>query len=156
HSVVFGGFSAKSLQERIVDTGATLVFTADAQMRGGKVIPLKTVLEEALAMGGCGTVRQVIVYRRTGGDTPWHSQRDVWLHDFEAGQPATHEPPALDAEHPLFILYTSGSTGKPKGIQHSSAGYLLWATLTVKWTFDLKPSDVFWCTADVGWVTGHT
>ncbi|MGE4334851.1 MAG: acetate--CoA ligase [Pigmentiphaga sp.] len=156
HSVVFGGFSAKSLHERIVDTGASLVFTADAQVRGGKVIPLKPVLEEALAMGGCGAVRQVVVYRRTGDDTPWHSQRDVWLHDFEAGQPDTHEPPAIDAEHPLFILYTSGSTGKPKGIQHSSAGYLLWATLTVKWSFDLKPTDVFWCTADVGWVTGHT
>ena len=156
HSVVFGGFSAKSLHERIVDTGATLVFTADAQVRGGKVIPLKAALEDALALGGCGAVRQVVVYQRTGTEVTWHPQRDVWLHDFTANQPETHQAPALAAEHPLFILYTSGSTGKPKGIQHASAGYLLWATLTMKWSFDLKPDDVFWCTADVGWITGHT
>ncbi len=156
HSVVFGGFSAKSLQERIVDTGAVLVFTADAQVRGGRTIPLKATLDEAFSLGGCQSVRQVVVYRRTGDDLPWNSQHDLWLHEFTADQPATHQPPALDAEHPLFILYTSGSTGKPKGIQHASAGYLLWAALTMKWSFDLKPADIFWCTADVGWITGHT
>ncbi|GAA4323163.1 acetate--CoA ligase [Pigmentiphaga soli] len=156
HSVVFGGFSAKSLQERIVDVGASLVITADEQMRGGKRIPLKPAVEEAFAMGGCEAVRKVIVYRRTGGDVAWNDGRDVWMHDVERGQPELCEPVQVNAEHPLFVLYTSGSTGKPKGVQHSSAGYLLWALLTVKWTFDLKPDDIYWCTADVGWITGHT
>ncbi|MEI2417300.1 acetate--CoA ligase [Orrella sp. JC864] len=156
HSVVFGGFSAKSLQERIVDVGATLVITADEQVRGGKTIPLKPAVEEAFGMGGCEAVRQVIVYRRTGGKVAWNEGRDLWMHEVEQGQPDTCEPVAVNAEHPLFILYTSGSTGKPKGVQHSSAGYLLWALLTMKWTFDLKPEDVYWCTADVGWITGHS
>ncbi|MBJ7265174.1 MAG: acetate--CoA ligase, partial [Burkholderiaceae bacterium] len=156
HSVVFGGFSAKSLQERIVDVGATLVITADEQVRGGKTIPLKPAVEEAFELGGCDAVRNVIVYRRTGGKVAWHPTRDVWLHDVTEGQSDQCEPVAVPAEHPLFILYTSGSTGKPKGVQHASAGYLLWALLTVKWTFDARPDDVFWCTADVGWITGHT
>jgi acetyl-CoA synthetase len=156
HSVVFGGFSAKSVQERIVDAGATLVLAADEQMRGGKAIALKPAIDEAFAMGGCEAVRKVIVYRRTGGEVNWVAERDVWLHDVMDGQPSTCEPVAVGAEHPLFILYTSGSTGKPKGVQHSTGGYLLWAALTMKWTFDIKRSDVFWCTADVGWVTGHT
>ncbi len=156
HSVVFGGFSAKSLHERITDTQATLAITADAQMRGGRSIALKSVLEDALAMGGCEAVRKVVVYRRTGGEVSWNPERDSWLHELEAGQPDTHQPVPVNAEHPLFILYTSGSTGKPKGVQHASAGYLLWAKLTMGWTFDLKPEDIFWCTADVGWVTGHT
>ncbi len=156
HSVVFGGFSAKSLQERIVDAGATLVFAADEQMRGGRAIALKPAVDEALAAGGCEAVRHVIVYRRTGGKIDWHPERDKWLHDVVAGQAETCEPVWVGAEHPLFILYTSGSTGTPKGVQHSSAGYLLWTLLTMKWTFDLKPSDVFWCTADVGWITGHS
>jgi acetyl-CoA synthetase len=156
HSVVFGGFSAKSVQERIVDAGATLVLAADEQMRGGKAIALKPAIDEAFAMGGCEAVRKVIVYRRTGGKVNWVAERDVWLHDVMDGQPSTCEPVAVGAEHPLFILYTSGSTGKPKGVQHSTGGYLLWAALTMKWTFDIKRSDVFWCTADVGWVTGHT
>jgi acetyl-CoA synthetase len=156
HSVVFGGFSAKSLQERIVDIGATLVIAADEQMRGGKAIPLKPAVDEAFALGGCDAVRKVIVYQRTGGKVAWDAARDVWLHDVCANQPDTCEPVWVSAEHPLFVLYTSGSTGKPKGVQHSSGGYLLWAILTMKWTFDLKPEDVFWCTADVGWVTGHT
>ena len=156
HSVVFGGFSAKSVQERIVDAGATLVITADEQMRGGKAIPLKPAIDEAFALGGCEGVRKVIVYRRTGGNVPMTAGRDLWMHELMAGQPATCEPVWVDAEHPLFILYTSGSTGKPKGVQHSTGGYLLWAALTMKWTFDHKPTDVFWCTADVGWVTGHT
>ncbi|HRY87941.1 MAG TPA: acetate--CoA ligase, partial [Rubrivivax sp.] len=156
HSVVFGGFSAKSLQERISDAGATLVIAADGQYRGGKAIPLKPAVDEAFTMGGCESVRHVVVFKRTGGEITWHAQRDVWMHDVMAGQAKTCEPEWVGAEHPLFILYTSGSTGKPKGVQHSTGGYLLWANATMKWTFDLKPSDVFWCTADIGWVTGHT
>jgi acetyl-CoA synthetase len=156
HSVVFGGFSAKSVQERIVDAGATLVITADEQMRGGKAIALKPAIDEAFSLGGCEGVRKVIVYKRTGGAVPMTAGRDVWMHDVMAGQPTSCEPVWVDAEHPLFILYTSGSTGKPKGVQHSTGGYLLWAALTMKWTFDHKPTDIFWCTADVGWVTGHT
>ena len=156
HSVVFGGFSAKSLQERIVDVGATLVICADGQYRGGKAIPLKPAIDEAFRMGGCDAVRQVVVYQRTKGEVAWVDGRDLWLHEIVADESEQCDAVPVEAEHPLFILYTSGSTGKPKGVQHSSAGYLLWAILTMKWTFDLKPSDVFWCTADVGWVTGHT
>jgi acetyl-CoA synthetase len=156
HSVVFGGFSAKSLQERIIDAGAVAAITADEQMRGGRVIPLKSAVDEAIAMGGCESLKKVVVYKRTGGKVEWDDQRDVWLHDLVKGQPETCEPEWVGAEHPLFILYTSGSTGKPKGIQHSTGGYLLWTILTMKWTFDYKPSDIFWCTADVGWVTGHS
>ncbi len=156
HSVVFGGFSAKSLQERIVDAGATMVITADEQMRGGKALALKPAVDDAIAMGGCEAVRDVVVYRRTGGKVNWYPERDVWMHEIEAGQPDVCEPVWVGAEHPLFILYTSGSTCKPKGVQHSTGGYLLHAIMTMKWTFDLKPDDVFWCTADVGWVTGHT
>ncbi|MGB7299298.1 MAG: acetate--CoA ligase [Burkholderiaceae bacterium] len=155
HSVVFGGFSAKSLQERIVDAGATLILTADEQLRGGKAIPLKPAVDQAFTLGGCDAIRHVVVYKRTGGKIDWHD-RDVWMHEMQAGQADTCEPVMVGAEHPLFILYTSGSTGKPKGVQHSSAGYALHAMLTMKWTFDMKPDDVFWCTADVGWVTGHT
>ncbi|MGE0800796.1 MAG: acetate--CoA ligase [Lautropia sp.] len=156
HSVVFGGFSAKSLQERIVDVGAVLVICADGQMRGGKALPLKPAVDEAFGLGGCDKVRKVVVYRRTGEKVDWAEGRDVWMHDVAAGQPATREPAWVGAEHPLFVLYTSGSTGKPKGVQHSTGGFLLQAMLTMKWTFDIKPTDVFWCTADVGWVTGHT
>jgi acetyl-CoA synthetase len=156
HSVVFGGFSAQSLRDRIEDAGAVLVITADEQMRGGKALGLKAIVDEALAMGGCDTIRNVIVYRRTGGTVQWNAARDQWLHDLVAKQSATCEPEWVGAEHPLFLLYTSGSTGKPKGVQHSTGGYLLHAALTTKWTFDLKPDDIFWCTADIGWVTGHT
>ncbi len=156
HSVVFGGFSAKSLQERIIDAGATEVITADGQFRGGKEIPLKPVVDEALAMGGCEGVRNVIVYKRSGSKVPMQAPRDKWWDDVVQGQADSCEPTWVNAEHPLFILYTSGSTGKPKGIQHSTGGYLLWCILTMKWVFDYKPSDVFWCTADVGWVTGHS
>ncbi|PRY97533.1 acetyl-coenzyme A synthetase [Jezberella montanilacus] len=156
HSVVFGGFSAKSLHERITDVGATLVITADEQMRGGKSIPLKPAVDEAFGMGGCEAVRHCVVYQRTGGKVVWDDKRDIWMHDLVKQQSTVCEPVAVNAEHPLFILYTSGSTGKPKGVQHSSAGYLLWAKLTMQWVFDAKASDVFWCTADVGWVTGHT
>ena len=156
HSVVFGGFSAKSLQERIVDAQAVAVITADEQMRGGKPLPLKAIVDEALGMGDCEVVRNVVVYRRTGNQVAFSQGRDLWMHELTAKQADTCEPEWVGAEHPLFILYTSGSTGKPKGVQHSSAGYLLWAALTMKWVFDIKPSDVFWCTADIGWVTGHT
>ena len=156
HSVVFGGFSAKSVQERIVDAGAVAVVTADGQFRGGKEIPLKPIVDEAFTMGGCEAVKTVIVYKRSGSAIPMQSGRDLWWEDAVKGQAETCEPEWVDAEHPLFILYTSGSTGKPKGIQHSTGGYLLWAKLTMQWTFDYKPTDVFWCTADVGWVTGHS
>jgi acetyl-CoA synthetase len=156
HSVVFGGFSAKSLQERIVDAGATGVITADGQFRGGKEIPLKPVVDEAFAMGGCEKVQNVIVYKRSGSKVPMQAPRDKWWDDVLKGQADTCEPTWVSAEHPLFILYTSGSTGKPKGIQHSTGGYLLWCALTMKWVFDNKPEDIFWCTADVGWVTGHS
>jgi acetyl-CoA synthetase len=156
HSVVFGGFSAKSLQERIQDAGAVAVITADEQCRGGKRLPLKPTVDEGIAMGGCETIRRVFVYQRTGGVCHMVAGRDLWWHDAVAGQSDQCEPEWVDAEHPLFLLYTSGSTGKPKGVQHSSGGYLLHAVMTMKWTFDLKPSDVFWCTADIGWVTGHT
>jgi acetyl-CoA synthetase len=156
HSVVFGGFSAKSLQERIIDAGAVAVLTADEQMRGGRAIALKAAVDEGIELGGCESIRKVVVYRRTGGAVKWNAGRDVWLHDLVEDQPDACEPEWVSAEHPLFILYTSGSTGKPKGIQHSTGGYLLWAMLTMKWTFDYKPSDIFWCTADVGWVTGHS
>ena len=156
HSVVFGGFSAKSIQERIIDAGATEVITADGQFRGGREIPLKPVVDEALAMGGCDGVRNVIVYRRSGTSVPMTAPRDKWWDDVVKGQADSCEPTWVNAEHPLFILYTSGSTGKPKGIQHSTGGYLLWTILTMQWTFDYKPTDVFWCTADVGWVTGHS
>ncbi|MGA0796946.1 MAG: acetate--CoA ligase [Quisquiliibacterium sp.] len=156
HSVVFGGFSAKSLQERIQDAGATLVIAADEQVRGGKRIPLKAAVDEAFAMGGCESIRHVVVYQRTGADVTMKAGRDITWADTISGQGEQCEPEWVGAEHPLFILYTSGSTGKPKGVQHSSGGYLLHAALTMKWTFDIKPSDIFWCTADIGWVTGHT
>jgi acetyl-CoA synthetase len=156
HSVVFGGFSAQSLRDRIEDAGAVMVITADEQARGGKALPLKAIVDEALGMGGCDTIKNVIVYRRTGGNVAWDAQRDRWLHEELQGQSDRCEPEWVSAEHPLFLLYTSGSTGKPKGVQHSTGGYLLHAALTTKWTFDLKDSDVFWCTADIGWVTGHT
>jgi len=156
HSVVFGGFSAQSLRDRIEDAGAVMVITADEQMRGGKALGLKGIVDEALAMGGCDSIKSVIVYKRTGGAVQWNAARDKWLHDVVASQANTCEPEWVGAEHPLFLLYTSGSTGKPKGVQHATGGYLLHAALTTKWTFDIKADDIFWCTADIGWVTGHT
>ncbi len=156
HSVVFGGFSAKSLHERITDASACAVITADAQMRGGKLMPLKPIVDETLGLGNCESVHSVIVYRRAGNDIAWDDDKDIWWHDLFNSQRTQCEPEWVGAEHPLFILYTSGSTGKPKGVQHSSGGYLLGTMLTMQWVFDYKPTDIFWCTADVGWVTGHS
>jgi acetyl-CoA synthetase len=155
HSVVFGGFSANAVKDRIEDAGAKMVITADGGWRAGHAVELKRAVDKALAEG-CESVQNVIVYRRTGAACEMQPGRDVWWHELAADQGIACAPEWVDAEHPLFLLYTSGSTGKPKGIQHSSAGYLLNAKLTTKWTFDLKDSDVFWCTADVGWITGHT
>jgi acetyl-CoA synthetase len=156
HSVVFGGFSAQSLRDRVHDTAASVIITADEQARGGKALPLKAIVDEALGLGGCEAVKKVIVYKRTGGKVAFDSKRDLWLHEVTSNEPATCEPEWVGAEHPLFLLYTSGSTGKPKGVQHSTGGYLLHAALTTQWTFDLNDNDIFWCTADIGWVTGHT
>jgi len=156
HSVVFGGFSAKSLHERITNVGAKVIITADQGMRGGKPVPLKTAVDEAMAMGGCGAVTNVVVYRRTGAQVDWTAGMDKWWHELEAAAADESQPVWVNAEHPLFILYTSGSTGKPKGIQHSTAGYLLGTILSMQWVFDHKPDDIFWCTADVGWITGHS
>ncbi|MFN3885569.1 MAG: acetate--CoA ligase [Aquabacterium sp.] len=156
HSVVFGGFSAQSLRDRIEDAGAVLVITADEQKRGGKNLPLKAIVDEAISLGGCDSVKQVLVVRRTGGNVPMVAGRDAWLDELTASASDVCAPEWVSAEHPLFLLYTSGSTGKPKGVQHSTGGYLVHATLTTQWTFDLRPDDVFWCTADIGWVTGHT
>ncbi len=155
HSVVFGGFSAKSIHERIIDAGAVAVITADGQHRGGKALPLKNAVDEAIAMGGCETVKNIVVYKKTGLAIESHAN-EIWWHDLIANVADTCEPVMMNAEHPLFLLYTSGSTGKPKGVQHSSAGYLLHAMNTMRWTFDIKDNDIFWCTADVGWITGHT
>ncbi|MEY3337910.1 MAG: acetate--CoA ligase [Pseudomonadota bacterium] len=155
HSVVFGGFSAISLKDRIEDAGARCVITADGGRRGGNVIELKAATDKALAEG-CATIESVFVLRRTGEPVSMRAGRDVWWHDAVSGMPDHCEPEWVDAEHPLFLLYTSGSTGRPKGIQHSSAGYLLGAKLTSRWVFDLRHDDVFWCTADVGWITGHS
>ena len=156
HSVVFGGFSAKALKERINDAGAVAVITANYQMRGGKELPLKSIVDEAFAMGGCESAKTVIVFQRTQTAVNMVAGRDVFMHDVMAAQSTECPAEMVGAEHPLFVLYTSGSTGKPKGVQHSTGGYLLWATLTMQWTFDLKDSDVFWCTADIGWITGHS
>jgi acetyl-CoA synthetase len=155
HSVVFGGFSAPALKDRIEDTEAKLVITADGGWRGGQAVELKAAADKALE-SGCPSVNKVIVLRRTGKPVAMHPQRDLWWHDVIEGQAPACEPQWVEAEHPLFLLYTSGSTGKPKGIQHATGGYLLGAKLTTQWVFDLRDDDVYWCTADVGWVTGHS
>ncbi|MDR4652152.1 MAG: acetate--CoA ligase [Nitrosomonas sp.] len=156
HSVVFGGFSSKSLHERIVDAGAKAVITADEQVRGGKCHALKATVDEAIGMGNTESVKTVVVFQRSGAKVPFNPQRDAWWHEITENADTQCEPEWINAEHPLFTLYTSGSTGKPKGVQHSSAGYLLGAMVSMHWVFDYKPSDIFWCTADVGWITGHS
>ncbi len=154
HSVVFGGFSAEALKARIQDLGATVVITADGGWRRGKEVRLKDAVDEALT--GCPDVRNVIVARRTGSAIPMTEGRDHWWHDLDEGVSEDCPAEPLDSEHPLFVLYTSGTTGQPKGILHTTAGYLLHVTMTMKWVFDLKDEDTFWCSADIGWVTGHS
>ena len=154
HSVVFGGFSPQSLKDRILDSDCQTVITADEGMRGGKAIPLKANTDAALA--SCPDVHTVVTVRRTGGDIGWQEGRDIWYSDLTSGQSKSCEPEIVESEDPLFILYTSGSTGKPKGVQHSSAGYLLHAAISHKYVFDYQDGDVYWCTADVGWITGHS
>ena len=156
HSVVFGGFSAKAVHERIVDAGAVCVITSNYQMRGGKELPLKSIVDEALAEGGTECVKSVLVFERTPTACNMVEGRDKTFSQALEGQSTVCDPVPVGAEHPLFVLYTSGSTGKPKGVQHSTGGYILWANTTMQWTFDLRPEDIFWCTADIGWVTGHT
>jgi len=155
HSVVFGGFSADALRDRIDNSGAVVMITADGGTRGGRVVSLKGTADKALDISE-GSVKKVVVCKRAGNEIAMKDGRDVWWHDVTSGQPADCEPEWVESEHPLFLLYTSGSTGKPKGIQHASAGYLLNAILTNEWVFDLHDEDIFWCTADVGWITGHT
>jgi acetyl-CoA synthetase len=154
HSVVFGGFSAEALRDRIQDAKASVVITADGGWRRGSVVPLKASTDAAVAQ--CPSVEHVIVLKRTGTEVPMRAGRDHWWHERIEGVSAVCPPEPLESEHPLFILYTSGSTGKPKGVQHSTGGYLLGATLTTKLVFDLKDEDTYWCTADIGWVTGHS
>jgi acetyl-CoA synthetase len=156
HSVVFGGFSAKAVQERIQDAGAVAVITANYQLRGGKQLPLKAIVDDGIAMGGCESVKTVIVFQRTPNAVNMVAGRDSFMHEVMAAESTDCPAEMVGAEHPLFVLYTSGSTGKPKGVVHSTGGYLMWAKLTMQWTFDLKDSDIFWCTADIGWITGHT
>jgi len=154
HSVVFGGFSPQALKDRIQDSDCQTLITADEGLRGGRAIPLKQNAESALA--DCPNVHTVLTVQRTGGDVPWREGRDVWYHELVDSQPNAFEPAVMAAEDPLFILYTSGSTGKPKGVQHSTGGYMLHAAMTHKYVFDYHDGDVYWCTADVGWVTGHS
>ena len=156
HSVVFAGFSAKALNERINDAGAKLLITTNENTRGGKNLHIKQEIDESLSMIGAESVKHVIVHQKTKTVTQLVKNRDIWWHDLVTTQSLICEPEWVEAEHPLFILYTSGSTGKPKGVQHSSAGYLLGCITTMKWVFDIKHTDIYWCTADVGWITGHS
>ena len=154
HSVVFGGFSPDSLRDRILDSDCQTVITADEGVRGGKPVPLKNNTD--IALQECPNVKNVIVVKRTAGNIDWHAERDCWYHDITANESSECEAEPMGAEDPLFILYTSGSTGKPKGVLHTTGGYLLFAAMTHKYVFDYQDGEVYWCTADVGWVTGHT
>lgn len=156
HSVVFGGFSPEALANRIIDCGSTVVITADEGIRGGKIIPLKNNVDQALAQPGTEHVNTVVVVERTGGKIDWHAHRDRWYHAITETVSSDCPPEPMGAEDPLFILYTSGSTGKPKGVMHTTAGYLLYASMTHEYVFDYRPGEIYWCTADVGWVTGHS
>ncbi|WPC74346.1 acetate--CoA ligase [Vibrio porteresiae] len=156
HTVVFGGFSPEALAGRIVDSNAKIVITADEGIRAGRPVPLKKNVDEALANPSVKGINSVIVFQRTGGKVAWNNQRDIWWHDAVSKVSDICPPEPMNAEDPLFILYTSGSTGKPKGVLHTTGGYLVYATMTFKYVFDYQPNDVFWCTADVGWITGHT
>ena len=154
HSVVFGGFSPQALRDRILDSDCQVVITADQGLRGGKPVPLKVNAEEALE--GCPNVHSVICVQRTAAKIPWKESRDIYYHELTEAQPIDCEPESMDSEDPLFILYTSGSTGKPKGVQHSTGGYAVYAAMSHKYVFDYQDGDIYWCTADVGWITGHT
>ena len=154
HSVVFGGFSPEAMKDRILDSDCQTVITADEGVRGGRAIPLKANTDKALE--ACPNVHTCLVVKRTGGDISWSEGRDVWYHEATAAADTECEPESMEAEDPLFILYTSGSTGKPKGVLHTTGGYLLQAAMTFKYVFDYREGEVYWCTADVGWVTGHT
>ena len=154
HSVVFGGFSPESLKDRILDADCEIVITADEGVRGGKKVPLKSNVDQALV--NCPNVKTALVIKRTGGDIDWNNKRDIWYEDLVKNVGSECDPEPMDSEDPLFILYTSGSTGKPKGVLHTTAGYLLGAHISFKYLFGIQPTDIYWCTADVGWITGHT
>jgi acetyl-CoA synthetase len=155
HSVIFGGFSAHAIKDRVEDADCKLIVTADGGWRRGDVVELKPTVDKALAEG-CESVENVVVVQRTKNRINWTEGRDHWWHELVADQPTTHNARSFDSEHPLFILYTSGTTGTPKGVVHATAGYALWTKLTSKWVFDLKDDDMYWCTADIGWITGHS
>ena len=156
HTIVFGGFSPEALAGRIIDSNAKVVITADEGVRGGRAVPLKQNVDDALANPLVTSIEKVVVFKRTGGNVEWHSERDVWWHQITAVASNHCAPEPMNAEDPLFILYTSGSTGKPKGVLHTTGGYLVYATMTFKYVFDYQPGEVYWCTADVGWITGHS
>ncbi|EPA8653991.1 acetate--CoA ligase [Photobacterium damselae] len=156
HTIVFGGFSPEALAGRIIDSNAKVVITADEGVRGGRAVPLKQNVDQALLHPEVTSVEKVVVLKRTGSPVEWFSERDVWWDDITAVASTHCEPEAMNAEDPLFILYTSGSTGKPKGVLHTTGGYLVYATLTFKYVFDYQEGDIYWCTADVGWITGHS
>jgi acetyl-CoA synthetase len=154
HSIIFGGFSADSISGRVNDCESEYIITADEGVRGGKTIPLKATTDEALL--SCPNVKKCIVVKRTGNDVGWNDNRDVWYHDLIKDVSSNCEPEEMNAEDPLFILYTSGSTGKPKGVLHTTGGYMVYASMTHQYIFNYKPKDIYWCTADIGWVTGHS
>lgn len=156
HSVIFGGFSPEAVAGRIIDSNSRLVITSDEGVRAGRSIPLKKNVDDALKNPNVTSVEHVVVLKRTGGKIDWQEGRDLWWHDLVEQASDQHQAEEMNAEDPLFILYTSGSTGKPKGVLHTTGGYLVYAALTFKYVFDYHPGDIYWCTADVGWVTGHS